>query len=294
MPVYEIQAAYEACRDAEGLAGGINATAAIGSAGLEVVGAVMNPVAALVKAPLQYLLDWIMSWCTPLKEAVDFLLGDPAGIRANGDDWHQVAVMLEEVATEHRATRGDFGLWTGDGASAYREDVHPSISTLLESTGATARSFGDNSIAVGAIIGAVREMIWGVIVDLLSEVIASALIALAAAIPTVGGSIATFTGWCAARMGSAFLWVGQKLQKCGGLLGKLGDVLVRMSTKFGDAARALGQLSGRFRAGSATSDAFRTRFNQVYEALQQIPGIHGAPGAATAGAQGATGTDRDG
>ncbi|MGJ3509976.1 hypothetical protein [Enemella sp. A6] len=293
MPVYEIVQAVEACQQAEGLGGGINAAASVGSAGLEVIGAVMNPVAAVVKAPLEFLLDWILSWCTPLREVVDALLGDPAAIRTNGDDWIAVGEMLEQVGLEHQGTIGDFPGWTGDGADAYRNDVHPYISQVFSSAAGTAKSFGDTSIMVGGIIGALREIIWGAIVDLLAEVIASALIALAASVPSLGGSIATFTGWCAARMSSMFMWMGSKLRHCGGVLGKIGDVMVKMGDEFGKAAKAMGQLSGKFRAGAATSQNFRTTFNQVSQARSHIPGLPESVGAGTSAAGGATQTDRE-
>ncbi|NLT30626.1 MAG: hypothetical protein GXX86_09250 [Propionibacterium sp.] len=277
--------AVEATSEAEGLAGGLNAAAAWGGAGLEVIGAVMNPVAAIVKAPLEFLLDWIMSWCTPLRETVDFLLGDPAQIRANGDDWLAVAALMEDMGAEHRSTINDFPGWTGDGADTYRTEVHPCISEVFPGAGAAAKSFGELAIGCGAIIGALREIIWGFIVDLLAEVVASALLALASMIPTVGASIAAFTSWAALRFANLLRRLADKLNKGGKLLQSLGETLVKVAGKLDEAAAAMRSLDG----------GFKPRFQDIRSGMQGLDGLNPIPdsvGPAVDAAQGATDTSR--
>ncbi len=221
--------------------------------GLGILNTALNPIGALVKAPLDFLLQWIVQNVEPLDEALNGLLGDPHSIEQTAKAWVDAAQEISESANRYVASLPGIDSWTGPAADAYREAVRGIHLTFSEAASSAADVSGFVGLA-GGLVAAFRAFIWDMLVTFLSEVITAALVALASAVPSFGASIAAFTGWFSARMAMIAGRFSKTLSK---LLTKLGDLAQKLGlsrTAFDSAARSLREIARRM--GQSASRGF--------------------------------------
>ncbi|MFF5100522.1 MULTISPECIES: hypothetical protein [Actinosynnema] len=102
---------------ANGIADGNWVEAGLGGVGvgLEVLSVVIDPVGTVAS----YGVGWLMEHVQPLKEALDWLAGDPPVIRSFSETWGNVAAEVRAVAEE--LGRQDAAGWRGGGRSGVSE-----------------------------------------------------------------------------------------------------------------------------------------------------------------------------
>lgn len=157
----------------------------VASAG-EVMGAAADPLNWLISKGLGFLLDVV----SPLKQCVDLVTGDPDatgkaadGFRKIGEDTKQLAGTYDEHL--HEGLRS----WSGDAAQSAAKrlvDFHDGI----EGTAGTAAHVASVLQASSMLMKVAEEVVKGILSDLVEWLIITWVAALAAAVPTAGGSTA--------------------------------------------------------------------------------------------------------
>jgi hypothetical protein len=244
------------------------------AAGLDSLGAVMDPLGSLASAGIGWLIEHVW-W---LHEPLDRLAGDPIQIRAHAQTWANVSEALVALAGDYRADVDGLTGWDGAAALAYRQAATDFVGGLTQG----ARSAFDISrqvLGAGATIGAVRALIRDAIAHLVLELITWGLSALATAVVSAGSSLAAFVGWAVTR---AVLVASRIANRVAALLDELASAAARLSRTvddLDDVARALGRGADDLRsAGRAWSDAAGPAGREAAELLGKLPD-RPAPGA---------------
>lgn len=235
----------------------LNDLTSVADLGLNTLGIVIDPLGTILSAALDFLKDWLLANCKPFSDFVDALLGSPEQIYAQSEKWAQVAADCSTLRQDHAITCSDLQSWTGAAAEGYQE-ICAETDPVFETAQGAATRLGQLVTATGALVGMIREFLWQLLKTVITELIKWGLAALAAAIPSLGSSIAAFTAWATGR----FAWLGAKfagtmaklLTKCGDIARKLG-----FSGKlFDDAAAALLKVAAKL--GTTAANAPSTPF----------------------------------
>ncbi|MEU3650192.1 hypothetical protein AB0E59_42980 [Lentzea sp. NPDC034063] len=221
---------------------GMNAAAL----GLDVLGAVMDPVGALATAGI----GWLIEHLSFLREPLDWLAGNGDKIKAAVITWNQVAADLHDIGEQQdKAVKSELACWEqGTSAERFRQSqgelaaeiaMVSKMSTYVASEVATA----------GTITAAIRGMIRDLIALFIWEVIRNAVIALASSVVSLGSSIAAFSAWAVGRGAVVLGKITQQLAK---LVKIVMRIMSRVKGLFGQLGNALKRL-GRFGKGGGTS-----------------------------------------
>lgn len=152
-----------------GVADGDWIEAGLGVAGLamEGVGLAVDPFDTL----LSYGASWLMEHLEPLKEALDWLAGDPPVIEAFATTWQNVATEIAAIRDEFAAAvESDTVAWRGPAADAYRRATAAQAEALA-GVSAVASGVGTVVQLMGAVVSFVREFVRDLIADLVSRLI---------------------------------------------------------------------------------------------------------------------------
>lgn len=257
IPIYnDLASATQHWTDGEMTIGDLTA---VGDIGLGVLAVALDPLNALIGAAVGSLMDILVKNVSWLKEPVDFLLGNPDAIFAHAQKWQQVSDNLVTVANRHAGTAGDLPGWSGPASNAYTE-VLRGVNESYRSAAGAASKMADWVSTAGMVVGIFRETIWGLIKTFVTEIVEAAILAAAAAVPSLGASIAAFTGWFGAKMAMVGAKVTSKMAKLMRVLSKLAKKMHLSSKFFDDAARALSKVSQRLaRSARLRIAADRTR-----------------------------------
>lgn len=138
---------------------------------LDLLATVVDPLGSLVS----WGVSWLMEHVKPLKEALDWLAGNPDEIAAHAATWQNVAAFADETGNRYAdALRSQISDWHGASGDAYRGHASEHISAI----GGIATAAGAISYAVegaGLLVGLVR----GIVRDLVAQFVAT----LAARLP---------------------------------------------------------------------------------------------------------------
>ncbi|AXX31892.1 putative Rhs protein [Actinosynnema pretiosum subsp. pretiosum] len=128
---------------ANGIADGNWVEAGLGGAGvgLEVLSMVIDPVGTVAS----YGVGWLMEHVQPLKEALDWLVGDPPVIRSFSETWGNVAAEVRAVAEELGGQ--DAPGWEGAAAQAFR-GANAETADAIAGAGVLAEGVG-----IGVMVG---------------------------------------------------------------------------------------------------------------------------------------------
>lgn len=194
---------------------------------------------------------WMMEICTPLREILDMLLGDPDAIAQSADECRAKGQQVADAANDIiAATESLFADWKTPTADLFADSAKQEV----EIHRGVAQAFDSQAGLIdglGAIVAVLKEIVIGLIKELLSTLLKEALIAIAASAPSLGSSIAAFFAKGVADFVATMARIGnqiadfidkataviQKAGKIGEALLKAGDILVRISTggkSFGD------------------------------------------------------------
>lgn len=167
-------------------------------AALNVGSTLIDPFSTLLSMGL----EWAMEQVEPLKEALDWLAGDPETIETVAMTWDNIAEELFAIGEEFEAALdAEIPTWQDDAADAYREMAGLNVE-LTGAMGGTALGMGSAVRGAGELVATVREFVRGFVADC----IAKAVVWLAEVVFTAGLA----TPLVAAQLAAAVVkWVGR-------------------------------------------------------------------------------------
>jgi RHS repeat-associated protein len=135
--------------------------------GMEALSMVMDPIGTLA----QYGASWLIEHVQPLKEALDWLAGDPPVIQSYSDTWANVAKEVGAVAGDlsNEAKNGTAG-WTGDGGDAYRQHVAEQTDAIAGAS-TLADGISTGVMVMGQVVAMVRETVRDLVAELVGKLI---------------------------------------------------------------------------------------------------------------------------
>ncbi|MGC7100327.1 RHS repeat-associated core domain-containing protein [Amycolatopsis lurida] len=219
---------------ANGVSDGSWVEAGLGAVGvgLEVLSLVVDPIGTLAS----YGVSWLIEHVQPLKEALDWLAGDPPVIQSFSDTWANVAAEVNAIAGDlgNEVTNGTAG-WQGEGAEAYRGAAAEQADAL-----AGAASLADGISAgvmiMGTVVAAVRELVRDLVAELVGKLITWALEAAATlgfATPAIAVQATTAITKTISKI-SEFIrklvkTIGNVSPKIRKIIDKLGEIIEKLS-----------------------------------------------------------------
>lgn len=252
IPVYsDLAGAVKSWSDGEFTIGDITAPANIA---LGILSTALDPLKALIGAAVGTLLDYLVAHVSWLKEPVDFLLGNPDAIFEHAQKWQELSTALVAAGNAHAATATQLPSWTGPASDGYTQ-VLKNVNKNFKAGSAAAAKMADWVSVVGTGVAMFRDLIWGMVKDFVTEVVEAAILAVAAAVPSLGASVAAFTGWFSAKMAAMAAKVTSKMAKLMRWASKIAKKMGMSGKAFDRAALALSKASQKL--AHTAADAIR-------------------------------------
>lgn len=172
---------YTGIRDAIASDSWIDASVAGIGAGLNVAATVIDPFSTLLSMGI----EWAIEQVQPLKEALDWLAGDPETIETHALTWDNIAEELFAIGEELQSRIDtDIADWEGEAADAYYDMMSVNVNGA-GALGGTALAMAEATRGAGNLVTMVREFIRGFIADCIAKVVVwLAEIALTAGVAT--------------------------------------------------------------------------------------------------------------
>lgn len=248
------------------------------SGGVNVLGVLLDPVSAVIGAPVEFLIEWLVNNVALFKVPLDALLGDPQGVHANGQRWSAIGSDTAAIGTAQQPTVSLVGSWTGPASDQYRQ-IHQQVGQTIASAKGTYDNFAQLSEMSAAMVGAIRGYIWGAIKDVIINAITSLVLGLinsfwsagasvVAAVANVGFRIAATLSKITAKLGEllkALAETGKVGAKMAGILSKAADSLASFSATLMEhsnvqnnaGVEALANATDVANAGSGATEAYK-------------------------------------
>jgi hypothetical protein len=198
---------------------------------LDIIGLALDPIGSLVA----WGVSWLMEHVKPLKEALDWLAGNPDAINAHAQTWGNVSKFTGEAHQGYAdAVRFETHTWVGESGDAYREHAGLHL-TVLDGIAKASQGISYAVMGAGLLVALVR----GIVRDLIAQFIAT----LAARLPqwlaeigfTIGVGTPVVIGQVSALVAK---WVNKiqefirallnSLRRLKPMIGKLGEILTEL------------------------------------------------------------------
>lgn len=239
----EVKAARDSLADGQFNIGDVTS---VGGVGMSALSAFLDPAGALVGAALGPLLDWVVNNVDFLKRPLDALLGDPEAINQHSHQWNIAAQQLGDAAQQQfDDVKANLQQWTGPAYDAFIR-VQVELNGALVNAATMCQTMGKAVVAAGVVVAVLRELIWGLVKETVISLVTQAVIAAAAAIPSLGSAIAAYTAWAAAKVGAVVGKIAEGISKVFAKLSKLTSNIGPLSRAFDKAADAFARLAVKF------------------------------------------------
>lgn len=206
------------------------------SAILDTVAFALDPLAKLISAGLGWLIEHVKFLRWPL----DQIAGDPDKIKELADSLHTIGENLRNAATDFdTALKTDITQWQGQAADQFTSTMN-GHKTHIDDSGHSVDTVGYVVETTMALIAAVRALFRDIITTVLGDIIATMLIALAAAAFTFGASIAVGVTKCVVEGTVQAASMAAKLAKVGELAGRTAARIKQLTGMTGGAASNAG------------------------------------------------------
>ncbi|WP_328603554.1 WXG100 family type VII secretion target [Amycolatopsis sp. NBC_00345] len=190
--------------------------ASVGMA-VDILGMVLDPLGSLLTAGIGWLIEHLVIFRWPL----DVLMGDPKGIDAAKEAIWAEGKTVKGLSDAHaKATQDVLKSWTGQAADTFRTDME-GVAAQLDALSDYVNLAGKQMAIAGGLIGTVRGIIRDLIAMTLAGILKAAIIAVALAPVTFGGSII-------AAITSTIIEVGVAIGKIGTKIADLAKKLAEM------------------------------------------------------------------
>lgn len=224
------------------------------SAALSGLGMFLDPVNWVVGKLLEPILNWILNNLPPCKKAMDALTGSVEGVQSWAQSFQDASRQVAEAATEVvNTTKAQLESWKGDGAEAYRQAQQTAVE-LQRSIADKLHSTYDIALALADLVAVIKEVVVGLIKELVTDLVTKGVMAALAAVPSLGSAVAAYMAWAAGKyavvMGKVATWFQKLFSKAADKFKNI-QLLNKLFTK---AADGFGKLAGRFQQMKAGAD----------------------------------------
>lgn len=195
---------------------------------LDILGMAIDPLGSFVA----WGVSWLMEHVRPLKEALDWLAGNPDEIAAHAATWRNVSVSTTDTQQQYAdAVRTQTVGWTGASGDAYRGhaaqqvDILGGIATASKAISYAVEGAG---LLVGLVRGIVRDLIAQFVATLaarLPQWLAEEGLTLGLATPVVVGQVAALVAKWVNKIQHFVRALLNSLRRLNGKLDELTDVL---------------------------------------------------------------------
>ncbi len=191
--------------------------------GIEILGMVLDPIGSLLTAGIGWLMEHVVIFRWPL----DFLLGDPKGIEAAKEAIYEEGKTVKQWSEDHKqSTSKLLETWKGDAAEAFRSDME-GVAEQLDALAGYLNLAGKQMGIAGAIIGAVRGIVRDIIAMTLAGILKAAIVAVALAPVTFGGSIIAAITSIMATVGVAIAKIAKQIADIAKRLAEMLKILAK-------------------------------------------------------------------
>lgn len=186
-----------------------------------VISFVADPLNWLISAGLTFLIDFVQ----PLEDLLSLVTGNAERMEPYAEQWEQLGQALVPLAAAIRQAATDELIeWAGRDAAAAKKRLLE-FADAVEATGGEAASISGLLTLFSKIMAAAQQLIIGIIATLIEWMIIEWAAAMAAAAPTMGGSIAAAGAATGVQATVATSRAVRIIDKVVGLLVKIGRVL---------------------------------------------------------------------
>ena len=212
------------------------------SAGLDMVGAVVDPIGTIGSM----FAGWLLSHIGPVQDALDELLGDPATIESFAQTWENCAGHLRGLADDYRsAVAGDLSGLTGMTMDAYRDYAEVEES-LVRGMGPICSGVGAGVALGGTVLAGVREFIVQIMSDAIGQIIkllGEAAATLGIAAPHAVTTAANKARELIQRTRTLMTDLARSLDRFAELVSEISPALERASTALARSSRYAAQIN---------------------------------------------------
>ncbi|WP_203981370.1 WXG100 family type VII secretion target [Planosporangium flavigriseum] len=281
----------DAAQIAEGIQNDSWVDGTLGAVGgsLDTLAMVVDPLGSLVA----WGVSWLMEHVRPLKEALDWLAGNPDEISAHAATWENVARFTREARQQYAdGINSETAYWVGESGDAYRAHSGMHLSVM---DGISTAAHGISYAVQGA--GLLVAMVRGIVRDLIAQVVgtlaarlpqwlAAEGLTLGLATPVVIGQVSALVSQWANKIQRFVRALLNSLRRLQPLLHRLGEILTELKHLLDTLAR-----SNPFKRGGGAEgfrDPLAPHSRETYQYnMVEDPGplaeIRGTPAANFAG-----------
>jgi uncharacterized protein YukE len=209
-------------------------------------------VGSAVADPLNWLisngLDFLISWCQPLQDALELVTGDPDALNEAAEKYTAVGESINQLAGDLRDVL-DSGLasWEGSAGDATRDRMNKFIEGV-QGTAITAHHISSLLKGSAVLMQAAEDIIKGILTDFIEWLIITWLAAQAAAVPTLGASEAAAAGATAVESSVAATRASTQVNRVTSLVGKIEKVISKLKGELDDIQKAVGKFANESKA----------------------------------------------
>ncbi len=208
---------------------------------LDLLGTVIDPLGSLVA----WGVSWLMEHVKPLKDALDWLAGNPDEVSAHAVTWTNVSGFTAQAQQQYDdAIRAETAAWLGASGDAYRDHAGAHLS-VLDGIAKAAHGISYAVEGAGMLVGMVR----GIVRDLIAQFVATLAarlpqwlaeegLTLGIATPVVVGQVSALVAKWANKIQHFVRALLNSLRRLRPLLQRLGEVLTRLKELLKKLARA--------------------------------------------------------
>jgi RHS repeat-associated protein len=253
--------------------------------GMEVLSLVIDPIGTLA----QYGVSWLIEHVKPLKDALDWLAGNPPVIQSYADTWTNVAKEVSAVAGDlgNEGKTGTAG-WTGDAAEAYRGTVAEQQDAIT-GAGTLADGISTGVMVMGQVVAMVRETVRDLVAELVGKLISWALEEAS----TLGFATPVVAAQATAAITKAIEKVSDLIRKLVKTIGNVAPKIRKIVDKLGEIIEKLSKLGKKIgrRADGTTPSAAKHVDGPDVKGPHSPDAPHSPDGADVPGSPGAKSPD---
>ncbi|HEX6684370.1 MAG TPA: hypothetical protein VF062_16325 [Candidatus Limnocylindrales bacterium] len=137
----------------------------------DLVGAITDPLQTVISAGV----GWLIEYCRPLKEPLDWLAGNVDAIQNNSKTWANIRVRVNEAARQYaEALDQNMAMWQSRAGRAFQNEARTHIEAMQSLS--LMAAVGEKGVAILAgVIALVRNTIRDIIADIIGAIISKAI-----------------------------------------------------------------------------------------------------------------------
>lgn len=240
--------------------------------GLSAIGAIVDPLQAVLAAGV----GWLMEHLSILRAPLDWLAGDPKEIEGQADTWRNIRYRVDD-ATNYYVDEVDrvTATWASTAADAYRHNANNRAGST-RALGTISEILAEMTLVAGGLIGVFRSTIRDLVADAVGAVISKALQSLlVVTIPKVIAEVALLVGEYSARILRLLKQLVTAIRELTGAIPKIGSVLDQIGKSLGHGVdESLTLASYRAQSASTAMRKEGSRITQYRAVHQEISSGH--------------------